>query len=151
MSEVNPYATPGAPVELPPTTSDSSPPANPHVLWRQVLGFVLWAGLLSFAASGPLGAVLSLALGGVTFADAWKSGIYKHPDKKSFLNISPMSWAIVMALLFIVAYPTYLLNRNKLRTRAGTNAYFWATVVLGALVIGLLVLNILGAIALRSR
>ena len=49
--------------------------ANPHVLWRQPLGFVLWVGILSLPAGGPVGAVLCLTLGGRTFADAWKSGI----------------------------------------------------------------------------
>jgi len=115
---------------------------NPHVLWRQVLGLVLWVGLLSLPSGGPFGAALLLTLGGVTFADAWKSGIYKQPGKRSFLNISPMAWGIAMALLLIVAYPAYLLNRNKLRTKESTDVFYWATVLLGAIVIGLLVLKL---------
>jgi hypothetical protein len=126
-------------------------PQNPHVLWRQVLGLVLWAGLPSLLAGGPIGSALCLALGGVTFADAWKSGIYKRPGEKSFLNISPMAWGIAMALLLIVTYPAYLLKRNKLRTIQGTNVFYWATVVLGAIVIVLFVLNILGSAALRAK
>jgi len=86
--------------------------------------------------------MFAFALGGVTFADAWVSGIYKRPDKKSFLNISPMAWGIVMALLFIVAYPAYLVNRNKLRTIKGPNGFYWTTVVFGAVMILLLVLSI---------
>lgn len=129
----------------------AAPVQNPHVLWRQVLGFVVWVGLLSLPAGGPIGSVLCLALGGVTFADAWKSGIYKRPGKRTFLNMSPMAWGITMALLFIVAYPTYLLNRNKLRTIEGTNVFYWATVVLGALVIVVFVLNIVGRVALRAQ
>ena len=105
---------------------------NPHVLWRQVLGFVLWVGLPVLPCGGPIVAILALALGGVAFADAWKAGIYKHPDKRTFLNISPMAWGILMSLCLIVAYPIYVLNRNKLRTRHDTDAFFWATVVLGA-------------------
>ena len=120
----------------------SLPPANPHVLWRQVVGFVYWAGLLSLPAGGPVGAALCLALGGVTFADAWMSGIYKGPGRKAFLNVSPMAWGIAMALLFIVAYPAYLLNRNKLRTIRGPNVFYWATVVLGAILIILLLANV---------
>jgi hypothetical protein len=107
-------------------------PENPHVLWRQVLGVVLWVGLPVLACGGVIVAMLCLALGGVTFADAWKSGIYKHSDKQTFLNISPMAWGILTSLFLIVAYPAYVLNRNKLRTRQDTNAFFWATVVLGA-------------------
>ena len=123
-------------------TLETPHPTNPHVLWRQILGFVLWVSALSLPAAGPVGAALSLALGGVTFADAWKSGIYKVPGKRAFLNISPMAWGIAMALLFIVTYPAYLLNRNKLRTIRSSDAYYWATVVLGALVIVLLLVNV---------
>jgi hypothetical protein len=93
--------------------------------------------------------VLCLALGGATFADAWTSGIYKRPGEQGFLNISPMAWGIAMALLFIVTYPVYLLNRTKLRTINGTNVFYWITVVLGGLVIYLLALNIVGQ--LRAR
>ena len=124
---------------------------NPHVLWRQVLGFILWVSVLGLVAGGPVGAALCLALGAVTFADAWKSGIYKRPGQKGFLNISPMAWGIAMALLFIVAYPTYLMNRNRLRTIQGTNAFYWAIVVLGAIVIILFVLNVAGHIATRAK
>ena len=135
---------------IPPPQGEAAPasaPSNPHVLWRQVLGFVLWTGVLSFVAAGPLGAAFCLALGGATFADAWKSGIYKRPGQKGFLNISPMAWGIAMALLFIVVYPAYLLNRNKLRTVQGTNAFYWATVVIGGVVIVLLLLNVAGRFA----
>src|ERR1700685_3905497 len=130
-----------------PTTPNSS--SNPHVLWRQLVGLVLWTGLLALPAGGPLGAILCLTLGGVTFADAWKSGIYKQRDRKSFLNISPMAWGIAMALLFIVTYPAYLLNRNKLRTIRGTNAYFYAVIVIGGLVLTLFLLNLFGVVAYR--
>src|SRR6266480_321660 len=135
----------------PPTASEPSAPAarTPRVLWRQALGFVFWVGLLSLPAGGPIGAILCLALGGSTFADAWNSGIYKQPGKKGFLNISPMAWGIAMALLFIVAYPAYLLNRRKLRTANGTDVFYWITVVLGAIVICLLVLSIVGRVGAR--
>jgi hypothetical protein len=120
-----------------------SPRSNPHVLWRQLLGFVLWVGILSLAAGGPVGAVLCLILGGLTFADAWQSGIYKRSDKVSFLNISPMAWGISMALLFIVAYPAYVLNRRKLRTIQGSNGYFWAVTIVGAIVVVVFVLDLI--------
>jgi hypothetical protein len=126
----------------PADTPGVQPPANPHVLWRQVAGLIFWVGLLSLPAGGPFGAALCLALSGVTFADAWKSGIYKVPGKKAFLNVSPMAWGIAMALLFLVTYPAYLLNRNKLRTIHGPDAFYWATVVLGAIVIILLLANV---------
>jgi hypothetical protein len=119
---------------------------NPHVLWRQFAGLVFWIGLTTLPAGGPAGAALGIVLGGVTFADAWTSGIYKVPGKNGFLNISPMAWGIAMALLFIVAYPAYILNRRKLRTIEGTNAFYWATIVLGAAFISSIVVALLGTI-----
>jgi hypothetical protein len=125
------------------TSTSSAPAANPHVLWRQILGFVLWVGILSLVAGGPVGAMLCLILGGLTFADAWQSGIYKRADRKAFLNNSPMVWGIAMALLFIVAYPAYVLNRSKLRTIRRTNAYFWALTIVGAVVVALFIIDLL--------
>ena len=127
---------------LPMPSPDSAPtPANPHVLWVQLLGLVFWVVLFSLPGRLP-GVILCLALGGATFADAWKSGIYKRPGVRSFLNISPMAWGIAMTALFPITYPVYLLNRNKLRTINGTNAYYWIAVALGALVILLLATSI---------
>jgi hypothetical protein len=105
--------------------------------------------VLSLPAGGPVGLVLCLALAGLTFADAWKSGIYKHADRKSFLNIPPMAWGIVMALLFIVAWPAYVLNRDKLRTVRGTDAYFWAYTVVGVVVVALLVIYVVAIYSKR--
>ena len=105
--------------------------ANPHTLWRQVAGLVIWTGIFGFFAGGIVGALVTLLIGGTTFADAWRSGIYKDPDKKSFLNISPMSWGIAMGLLFIVAFPTYALNRKELATIQGGNGFFIATIIIG--------------------
>jgi hypothetical protein len=110
-------------------------PANPHKLWRQIFGLVFWAGVISFFSSGFVGAAVCLLLGGLTFADAWLAGIYKDPRRHSFLNISPMAWGIAMALLFIVAYPVYLVNRNKLRTLEGEDGLFIAVIVMGAIVV----------------
>jgi hypothetical protein len=132
-------------------SSTSNPlPSKPHVLWRQLLGFILWVGVLSFAAGGPVSAALCLILGGLTFADAWQSGIYKRSDKASFLNISPMAWGIVMALLFIVAYPAYVLNRSKLRTIQGPNGYFLALTIVGAIVVVLFAINVIAIYNHRS-
>ncbi|MDP2863551.1 MAG: hypothetical protein Q8N95_12225 [Desulfobacterales bacterium] len=122
------------------TTKDSAvesatQPTNQLVLWRQIMGFLLCVSLFSYFTGGIVGAILSLVLGGATFADAWVSGIYKKPGRKSFLNISPMAWGIAMVLVFIVVYPVYLLNRNKLRTIQAGNGLFIATIVLEAMLI----------------
>ena len=110
-----------------------APGSNPHVLWRQLTGLVLWVSVLGYLLY-EIVFLWALALGAVTFADAWASGIYKDPRHKSIINISPMAWGIAMAILPLVTYPTYLIKRNKLRTRQAGNRFFVATIVLGALV-----------------
>jgi hypothetical protein len=131
-----------------PVTPTLAPP-NPHILWRQLLGLAFWVGVVSFFVGGPLGLILGLLLGGLTFADAWTSGIYKQPGKKAFTNMSPMGWGIAMTLLLVVGYPTYVMNRNKLRRIQGTNAFYWAVIVLGGLVIVVLVLRIIARFMIR--
>jgi hypothetical protein len=54
-----------------------------------------------------------------------------------------------MALLLIVGYPTYVMNRNKLRRIQGANAFYWAVIVLGGLVIVVLVLRITARFMIR--
>ena len=131
-----------------PVTPTLAPP-NPYILWRQLLGLAFWVGVVSFFVGGPLGLILGLLLGGLTFADAWTSGIYKQPGKKAFTNMSPMGWGIAMTLLLVVGYPTYVMNRNKLRRIQGTNAFYWAVIVLGGLVIVVLVLRITARFMIR--
>jgi hypothetical protein len=106
--------------------------ANPHNLAKQLTGLIFWLLLFTLPTGRIGGATLALLLGGVTFADAWRSGIYKWPGSKSFLNMSPMAWGLCVPLLFVIAYPLYLAKRNKLRTIRAGNGYFVATIVLGA-------------------
>src|SRR5271163_1456635 len=108
-----------------PTAAIAAPSPNPHVLSRQVVGLLLWVGLLSLLG-GMYSFILCLTLAILTFADAWKSGIYKRSDKRGFLNISPMAWGIAMAFLFVVTFPVYLLHRSELRTIQATNGFYWA-------------------------
>ncbi len=52
------------------------------------------------------------------FYDTTKNKIGKIPDEKGFLNLSPGLWAIATWLLWIVAFPLYLINRSKLIEKA---------------------------------
>ena len=112
-------------------TEARAPGDQPHVLWKQLLGLVFWISLFTFFAAGPIGVAVGLIFGGLTFADAWSAGIYKGWDRKSFLNISPMGWGVAVALLLIVAYPAYVLNRNRLKTEPGNDVLFGSVVVIG--------------------
>jgi hypothetical protein len=117
-----------------PTAVVAAPSPNPHVLSRQLVGLLLWVGLLSLLG-GIYTFIVCLTLAILTFADAWKSGIYKKSDKRGFLNISPMAWGIAMAFLFVVAFPVYILRRSELRTISATNGFYWALVIVGAALI----------------
>ena len=107
---------------------------NSHVLWKQLAGLIFWVGLFSFFAQGLIGLVIGLAFGGLTFADAWLAGIRKDKNQKSFLNISPMAWGIVVPLLFIVGFPAYSINRNKLKTLPGNSVLFGFVLAVGSFV-----------------
>ena len=141
----DPFQPPRAKLEVEPPAA-----GNPHVLSRQVAGFLLWTVPLSVLAAGPLIGAVMVVLGGATFADAWKSGIYKRPGSRSFLNISPMAWGVAMALLLIVTYPVYVLSRNRLRTVRAGNVLFYAVVLIGGLEMAAFVLDVAGAL-LRPR
>ena len=124
---------------------------NPHKLSRQIVGFVFWVGGISFIRLLPnpdnwIRLMIGLSFGCLTFADAWVSGIYKDRSRKSFLNVSPMSWGIGMSLLAIVTFPVYMIMRNKLRTRNGGNGFFIALAVLG----GIVVITVLVGVILMS-
>ena len=116
--------------------------SNPHQLPRQLFGLIFWIVLFAlfvYRFTDPFTTASLLLpvglLGGLTFADAWVCGIYKDPNKKSFLNISPMAWGILMAVFYPVAYPVYALIRNRLRTIHGTNGLFIAVLIVGGIII----------------
>jgi hypothetical protein len=135
----DPYVPPKAQIAHVEVSSEDTA-VNPHVLWRQLCGLVFWLSPLFLA--GLLPGLLGAALGGVTFVDAWVSGIYKRPGTRSLLNISPMSWGVLMLWLFIFTFPLYIINRNRLRTRRGTNVFFMATVIMGTLLLVQLIASI---------
>jgi hypothetical protein len=125
-----------------PETAGAVASPNPHVLSRQLVGLLMWVGLPSLLL-GFITCIVCLSLALLTFADAWKCGIYKRNDKRGFLNISPMAWGIAMAFLLIVAFPAYLLHRTELRTIQGTNRFYWGLVIVGAVLVIALVGNML--------
>ena len=108
----------------------TTPAPNPHIFSRQLIGLVLWVGVIS-SIGGPYLFTACLTVATLTFLDAWKSGIYKRSDTRGLLNISPMTWGIAMAFIFVVAFPVYLLHRKELRTIQATNGFYWALVAVG--------------------
>ncbi len=55
------------------------------------------------------------------YYDTTKNKIGKISGEKGFLNLSPGLWAIATWLLWIVAFPLYLINRSKLIEKAKQN------------------------------
>ena len=102
-------------------------PNNPHKLWKQLIGLSIAS--LIFATFNVLGVITGI----FTFIDAWKAGIFKNKKSKSFINISPMGWGIVMQGIFIVGYPLYLASRNSLKTQEGEKAWYILTIIFGSL------------------
>ena len=129
---------------------------NPHKLWRQIVGFVFWAGGISLILLLPnpdnlIRLTIGFSFGCLTFADAWVSGIFKDRSRKSFLNVSPMSWGIGMVLFAIVTFPVYMIMRNKLRTRNGGNGFFVALAVLGGIIMIFFLFGVIGAMVMGLR
>lgn len=131
MSEQNIYQ--------PPVTrnleSDAGLGENPHSAGLQALGM-----MLSSLPLAILGGWLMVISGCCVFADAWYAGIFKRPGKRTFLNISPMGWGIVVQWLFIIGFPLYIIFRSGLKTRPGKSVYFVLTVVFGGLTIAMMAL-----------
>jgi len=101
------------------------------ILWRQMIGLIV-LGAIVFAMYHAKGLFFFL-IGAATFIDTWQSGIYKKRNINSLLNMSPIGWTFVVSGLFIIGFPMYLINRNKLKTKENDNIFFYAVIILGAL------------------
>ena len=97
-------------------------------LVKQCLGL----GLVTLFLSTMTGHYQVLIIGVLVFADAWIAGIRKQPRPDEFRYISAMGWGVATDLLFVVAFPLYLLNRNRLKSRQGSTALWLLLVVMGS-------------------
>jgi hypothetical protein len=145
---VNPEPLDGANRPASPSVAAAPDPSGaPHTLRQQLIGLFV-AAVVVLLFYGPAGIPIA-ATGAVVFADAWIAGVFKRPGGSGFLNNSPMVWGIATMGLFVVAYPLYAFNRNRLKTRPGKSALFIAVNVLGGLLCLLAVLQL--AIRLMHR
>lgn len=117
--------------------------------WKQCL----WLGLVSalVLVSGWPASILVVAVGSLVFADAWMTGIRRRPNDSDFLNISPLAWGIAVNLLFVVSFPLYLFNRDRLKVRKGSTVVWLLIVVLGGLLTLLILLWILSIAGFLGR
>ena len=122
-----------------------APASNPHVLWKNVLAIVI-AGLVVFLVALPIG-LLAILAGVFTFVDAWHSGIYKKPNSKAFLNLSPGARRVAVMGLLIIGYPCYLFARNRLKTKQGPTIYWALANVFGVIALALVGLTIMAQFA----
>ena len=145
--QTQPVASPPTPPPLPGTNRmaggnshsegpHADVPKNPHKLWKQIIGLSIAS--MIFVAFNFLGVITGI----FTFIDAWKAGIYKNKKSKSFINISPMGWGIVMQGILIVAYPLYLATRNSLKTQEGEKVWYILTIIFGSLTFVVIAFNI---------
>jgi hypothetical protein len=111
-------------------------PKNPHKLWKQLIGLSIAS--IIFATFNFLGVITGI----FTFIDAWRAGIYKNKKSKSFVNISPMGWGVVMQGILIVGYPLYLASRNSLKTQEGEKIWYILTIIFGSLTFVVLAIKI---------
>lgn len=79
------------------------------------------------------GGIFVVIAGIFTFLDAWTAGIYKKKDVTSLVNNSPAAWGIVVQGLLFIAYPLYLINRNKLKTKDGRSLFCVLTIISGGI------------------
>ena len=107
-------------------------------LWKQLLVLVVFSVIFSY-----FGSPLVVVPGVFAFIDAWKSGICKDKERKSFLNLSPAAWGVAMEGLLIITYPLYIINRKKLKKKENGQVYYILTIVSGGIVLLLLIFNIL--------
>jgi hypothetical protein len=121
-------------------TTGSLPTAgsNPHRMGKQATGVAVAAAVVFLIVK--LGGLAVILAGVFTFLDAWHAGIYKQPDSKSFVNLSPMGWSIAMMGVLIITYPFYVANRGKLKTRDCTPVFWVLTNLFGVISLALIVL-----------
>ena len=157
--EIQPVASPPIPPPLPganrmsggnshSTGPHADVPKNPHKLWKQLIGLSIAS--IIFATFNFFGVITGI----FTFIDAWKAGIYKNKKSKSFINISPMGWGIVVQGIFIIAYPLYLATRNGLKTQEGEKAWYILSIIFGSLtfvVIAFKIFEIITKAALQTN
>jgi hypothetical protein len=112
---------------------ERAPRTQLHILWRQFLGLVAWAGVMAFLVMGPMVATLLIVLGGVALADLWQSVGQGRPGAKARSRRRPLAMRIAKALLIVVAYPAFLLGLANPRTLEGADDFYWALVVFGGI------------------
>jgi predicted Zn finger-like uncharacterized protein len=122
------------------STASSPQIKNPHSLGGQVTGIVIASIIILVLFRLP--GLLVILVGIFAFLDAWHSGIYRNPDVKHVLNLSPMGWGIAILLLCVLSYPLYALNRNKQKTKDGPRVYWVLTNIFGIIVLAFFLLYI---------
>ena len=123
------------------TAGASRPPNESASFGKQLSVVLIAAGIVVMLVDFDLNVLSGLIVyltGLFAFLDAWHAGIRKDPTKRSFLNLSPMAWGILMVLFLIPVYPIYFFSRNRLKTSEGNRAYWITTNVLGSTVIAFL-------------
>ena len=124
---------PAAPPTAPTQSDAELPPVK--VTAMQVVGVVLVGGVLGGATMSVFFLLVLLCAILVLF-DASAAGMQRVPDRKGLLNMNPVSWGVVTALLFVLGWPLYLVARFKAGPQKGNIALLIGVVLTGTLVVG---------------
>ncbi|MDH5228871.1 MAG: hypothetical protein OEZ58_09760 [Gammaproteobacteria bacterium] len=81
------------------------------------------ASIVMFFLS-PSGSLIQIVAAIFLFVDAMIIGVKKVRIKKRITSLSPLGWGVFMLLLQIVAFPFYVSERNRIRTKESTDLFF---------------------------
>lgn len=122
----------------------ASAPAAPKVGLQQIAVVVLLGvGFLGMTRHWSAAVVMLTAI--VVMFDASFAGMRKDPDRKGILNMDPLGWGLATVILFIVAWPLYIVARAKEVEKRGNPILFAVVCVFGAVV---MLSSVLGVVAL---
>ena len=128
----------------PPTASPSSQPdtAPPNaelppvkVTSSHVIGVVICGAILSGATMSLIALLVVLSAVLVLF-DASAAGLQRVDGKGGLLNMNPVGWGMVTALLFVLGWPLYLVARVMAGPSKGKMPLLIGVVLSGVLVFG---------------
>ncbi len=109
-----------------------------------MIGVVVLGATLGGATMSPI-FVLVLLTAILVLFDASVAGMQRVPGRKGLLNMDPVGWGGATALLFLLAWPLYLVARVRTGLDKGNRPLLIGVVLCGLLVLGTTGVSLAGA------